>query len=133
MNAIDDRIASLEWHIEKVTPLVERQQPDGPVEQWTPLEKMITATNHAVLEKKRRILAALLKAKKALGRRVRCDYMYDVIDSTGKIDESACQLKGVCGTVEFIDDACQLHVKWDNGSTLALNPECDEFTILDEV
>lgn len=71
-------------------------------------------------------------SKNILGCRIRCDYMYDVFDSTGKIDEAARQMKGVCGTVESVDDACQLHVKWDNGSTLALNPDVDEFTILSE-
>jgi len=70
-------------------------------------------------------------SRNILGCRIRCDYMYDVFDSTGKTDEAARCMVGVCGTVEFIDDACQLHVKWDNGSTLALNPECDEFTILE--
>lgn len=72
-------------------------------------------------------------AERVLGHRIRCDYMYDVFDSTGEVDKAARKMAGVCGTVEFVDDACQLHVKWDNGSTLALNPECDEFTILDEV
>lgn len=71
-------------------------------------------------------------SRNILGCRIRCDYMYDVIDSTGEIDKAARRMVGVCGTVEFVDDACQLHVKWDNGSTLALNPECDEFTILND-
>lgn len=70
-------------------------------------------------------------AERVLGHRIRCDYMYDIIDSTGEVDKAAREMAGVCGTVEFVDDACQLHVKWDNGSTLALNPECDEFTILE--
>ena len=71
-------------------------------------------------------------AECVLGRRVRCNYMHDIIDSTGEVDKAAREMVGVCGTVEFVDDACQLHVKWNNGSTLALNPECDEFTILDD-
>lgn len=71
-------------------------------------------------------------SRNILGCRIRCDYMYDVIDSTGEIDKAARRMVGVYGTVEFVDDACQLHVKWDNGSTLALNPECDEFTILND-
>ena len=66
------------------------------------------------------------------GCRIRCDHMYDIVDSTGKIDEAARRMVGVCGTVESVDDACQLHVKWDNGSALALNPDVDEFTILEE-
>ena len=68
-------------------------------------------------------------SKNILGRRIRCDHM---IDLTGKTDEAASSMKGVCGTVEFVDDACQLHVKWDNGSILVLNPDVDEFTILSE-
>lgn len=31
------------------------------------------------------------------------------------------------GTVIFVDDLGQIHVEWDNGSTLALNSECDRF------
>lgn len=83
------------------------------------------------LKRLRNELGMYQLAEKYLGRRVRCDYMYDIFDSTGKIDESARRMVGVCGTVESVDDAYQLHVKWDNGSTLALNLECDEFTILE--
>lgn len=80
---------------------------------------------------KKRLKMAQL-AERVLGRRIRCDYMYDIIDSTGEIDEAARRMKGVCGTVESVDDACQLHVKWDNGSTLALNPEVDKFIVLED-
>ena len=27
---------------------------------------------------------------------------------------------GTCGTVKFIDDAGQMHMRWDNGRTLAI-------------
>ena len=37
---------------------------------------------------------------------------------------------GVRGTVEHIDDLGQIHVNWENGSTLALNPEIDEYRII---
>ena len=37
---------------------------------------------------------------------------------------------GLIGTVEFIDDANQIHVSWENGSSLALIPEVDQFEIL---
>ena len=37
---------------------------------------------------------------------------------------------GLEGTVTNVDDAGQIHVKWDNGSSLALNLECDSFEIL---
>jgi hypothetical protein len=35
------------------------------------------------------------------------------------------------GTIQFIDGIGQIHVKWDNGSTLALQPENDQYQILD--
>ena len=37
---------------------------------------------------------------------------------------------GLIGTIEFIDDAKQIHVQWENGSSLALIPEIDKFEIL---
>lgn len=37
---------------------------------------------------------------------------------------------GTCGTVMFVDDINQIHVKWDNGSTLALVPSVDEFVVI---
>ena len=37
--------------------------------------------------------------------------------------------KGMTGTVEFFD-AIQIHVRWKNGSSLALIPEIDQFEVL---
>lgn len=37
---------------------------------------------------------------------------------------------GTKGTLDFIDDACQMHMKWDNGSTLALIPDEDRFSVI---
>lgn len=34
---------------------------------------------------------------------------------------------GTKGTVLFVDDAGQLHMRWDNGRTLALVPGVDRF------
>lgn len=34
---------------------------------------------------------------------------------------------GTRGTVEFVDDVGQIHMKWDNGRTLALIPSQDIF------
>ena len=34
---------------------------------------------------------------------------------------------GTKGTVEFVDDMGQIHMKWDNGRTLALVPGEDSF------
>ena len=35
--------------------------------------------------------------------------------------------EGTCGTVEIVDDAGQIHMKWDNGRTLAIVPSEDDF------
>ena len=35
--------------------------------------------------------------------------------------------KGLKGTVDFIDDSGQILMTWDNGRTLALNPEIDHY------
>ena len=34
---------------------------------------------------------------------------------------------GTRGTVDHVDDAGQIHPKWDNGRTLAIVPEVDSF------
>ena len=36
------------------------------------------------------------------------------------------------GIVDFIDDIGQIHINWNNGSTLALVPDLDEFEVLEE-
>lgn len=36
---------------------------------------------------------------------------------------------GTKGIVTHIDDEAQIHVKWDTGSTLAVIPDEDEYTI----
>lgn len=38
--------------------------------------------------------------------------------------------KGTIGVVDFIDDIGQIHVKWENGSSLALVEGVDEFEII---
>ena len=34
---------------------------------------------------------------------------------------------GTRGTVDYVDDAGQIHMKWDNGRTLAIVPQVDNF------
>ena len=130
MTELEERIADLQYMVGRLSPFIGKQVA-ALNEDSTPLERLEALANNATLEKKRRKLAGVLKAKEALGHRVCCDYMYDIFDSTGKVDEAARRMKGVCGTVISYSGG-QLNMKWDNGSTLALNPECDEFTILEE-
>lgn len=40
--------------------------------------------------------------------------------------------EGLTGTVRFVDDIGSIHVDWDNGSTLALIPDEDDFEIVKE-
>jgi len=39
---------------------------------------------------------------------------------------------GTEGTVQFVDDAGTVHVRWDDGSTLGMIPGEDEWTLLGE-
>lgn len=46
------------------------------------------------------------------------------------MDDTQAPPVGTRGKVIFVDDAGQIHVKWDNGSSLALIPEVDKFKIV---
>ena len=48
------------------------------------------------------------------------------------MDDFAPVPSGTKGTVEYVDDMGQIGMKWDNGRTLALIPEADEFKIIKE-
>lgn len=37
---------------------------------------------------------------------------------------------GLKGTIKLVDDIGQIHVNWDNGSTLPINTELDTFSII---
>lgn len=39
---------------------------------------------------------------------------------------------GMRGTVDYVDDAAQIHMRWDNGRTLAIVPKEDDFRRLTE-
>ena len=51
--------------------------------------------------------------------------MVELISMVGEPQMKA----GLKGKVKFIDDICQIHVQWQNGSSLALVPE-DKFKII---
>lgn len=62
----------------------------------------------------------ILKQTCLKGTRVCLEYMAGEEDMT-------CGLKG---TVEFVDGIGQIHVKWDNGRTLAIVPEEDKYLVI---
>lgn len=37
---------------------------------------------------------------------------------------------GLTGKVTLVDDIGQIHVQWENGRTLALSPELDDFQVV---
>ena len=47
-------------------------------------------------------------------------------------DEKYPVLPGTVGEVTHIDDAGSVHMKWQNGSCLALIPEVDSFRVVPE-
>jgi hypothetical protein len=63
-----------------------------------------------------------IKEKYVEGMRIELIHMYDV-----KAVPS-----GTKGTVEFVDDMGTIHMHWDNGRTLGLIEEVDEFKIIKE-
>ena len=49
------------------------------------------------------------------------------------LEDAYTKLKpGDTGTVDFVDDIGQIHIKWDTGSKLALIPGEDSFRILEK-
>ena len=58
-----------------------------------------------------------IKNKYPRGSRIQLDYM----------DDPRAIPPGTKGTVDHVDDAAQIHVKWDNGRTLAVIPGEDSF------
>lgn len=63
-----------------------------------------------------------IKERYPAGTRIRLTHM----------DDKHSVPKGTLGTVTTVDDQGQLHMKWDNGSSLALITNVDEFTVLQE-
>lgn len=52
------------------------------------------------------------------------------MQSDGKPEKN--MIKGLKGTVNFIDDAAQIHMCWNNGRSLALIPGVDSFKKVEE-
>ncbi len=58
--------------------------------------------------------------KTFIGRKVIIDFM----DDKNGVPE------GTTGLITNVDDMGQIHVKWENGSTLAIVPETDRFRLI---
>ena len=61
-----------------------------------------------------------IKRKYPVGTRIQLDHMEGEPDMPD----------GLCGTVDHVDDQGQLHMRWDNGRSLAVVPDVDQFHIL---
>lgn len=61
-----------------------------------------------------------LKKKYTVGTQV------ELIEMDGEVQMP----KGLRGTVRFVDDIGQIHVIWENGSSLALNISVDKFSVV---
>jgi transcription antitermination factor NusA-like protein len=61
-----------------------------------------------------------LQSEELKGKRVRCIKMNDEYPVPS----------GIIGTIMYVDDIGTIHVKWDNGSTLGLVQNEDEYKIL---
>jgi len=62
-----------------------------------------------------------IKALYPAGTRIRLNHMDDPWSPVPE---------GTEGTVDMVDDIGQLHMKWDNGRTLALVPGEDSFSVI---
>ncbi len=49
-----------------------------------------------------------------------------------EMDDIQAPQSGTMGTIKGIDGIGQIHVQWDNGSTLAVQPVGDRYQIFDE-
>ena len=65
-----------------------------------------------------------IKEMYSKGTRIRLNHMDDPYDPVAD---------GTLGTVEHVDDAGQIHMKWDDGGGLALVPDEDDFEIIETV
>jgi hypothetical protein len=58
---------------------------------------------------------------------VRLNYPPDTRIELMHMEDNWAVPAGTRGTVGYVDDAGQIHMKWDNGRTLAIVPQVDKF------
>lgn len=64
-------------------------------------------------------------------RRIKNKYLPGTIVRLVYMDDKQAPEKGTQGTVTFVDDIGNIHVKWANGSSLALIEGVDDFEVLE--
>lgn len=64
-----------------------------------------------------------IRNKYTVGTKVKLIRMYDLIGAVPP---------NTTGTISYVDDIGTIHIEWENGSSLGLNFEIDEFIILNE-
>ena len=58
---------------------------------------------------------------------IRLSYLPDTRIELVHMEDNWAVPSGTRGTVDYVDDAGQIHMKWDNGRTLAIVPQVDKF------
>lgn len=58
---------------------------------------------------------------------VRLNYPPDTRIELSHMEDNWAVPPGTRGTVEYVDDVGQIHMKWDNGRTLSIVPQVDKF------
>ena len=62
--------------------------------------------------------------------KLREDYPIGTIIELVRMDDKQSPPQGTKGTVNHIDDLGDIHISWDNGSSLALIPDIDDFIVI---
>lgn len=72
-----------------------------------------------------------MKQDQALARFFRETFPTGTRIQLKQTDDPYSQLEpGSVGTVDFVDDMCTIHMRWDNGRTLGLIPGKDSFSVI---
>ena len=61
---------------------------------------------------------------------IKARYPEGTVVCLGHMEGEAGMPPGLKGTVSFVDDIGQIHVKWENGRTLALETDVDSFQVI---